>query len=388
MAAVFRRLAVAAMAVIAVVAVAGCGETVAGQPQSQPGSNKASTSTSAAPRPAMVPSTMEQAAVAPGTRELMAKVRATDACDLHDRALGEQLGSFQRFDRDNNWTRCLMFVADAEDPNNFYRFELDLIDHFLAVDRGSLYKPDQLAGQPVWMHLLNDQPDGWSCSIRIAHGASGFAATLEVSRLAPPKNQPIPWAQACTYTREYMTAIIGNLTALPPHPLETEGDRSLVQKDPCPAEGPIVAVFPDWKVKSTGLTNAYTCELTLRRDNAYGTIEVEVRLQPNAEQVPLAGETRLPAGDLEGGQIIMTDRYQARAGLDGVEIRSVHSADPAVAIGCSASLVYRRANPSIPNSAHLVTIGIDINRKGGPAPRVDACQALDQIAGDIVAGVG
>lgn len=383
-----RRGVVAAIAVIATVSGAGCGETVAGAPQNQSSSVKAATTTSTAPRPAAVPSTIEQAAVAPGTRELMAKVRATDACDLHDPALGARLGAFQRFDRDGSWTRCRMFVADAEDPDNFFRLDLDLIDDFLAADRGTLYKPDQLAGQPVWMHLLNDQPDSPSCTVRIAHGATGFAATLEVSRLAPPKNNPIPWAQACAYTREYMTAIMGNLATLPPHPVETESGRSLIQKDPCPAEGPIIAVFLEWKVKSTSLTNAYKCKLTLRRDNAYGTVEVRVELQPNAEQVPRPGETRLPAGKLDGGQIIITDRYQARAGLDGIEIKTVHSNDPAVAIGCTASLVYRPANPSIPNSAHLITIGVDIDRKGGPAPRVDACQALDQIADDIVAAAG
>ncbi|MEU2255155.1 hypothetical protein [Nocardia xishanensis] len=41
----------------------------------------------------------------------------------------------------------------------------------------------------------------------------------------------------------------------------------------------------------------------------------------------------------------------------------------------------------MPNSAHLITIGVDIDRTGA-APRPDACQALDQLAGDIVTALG
>ncbi|MGV9615700.1 hypothetical protein [Nocardia xishanensis] len=386
MAGEFRRAAVTALALITMVTVAGCGETDAAQPQNNYGGATAATSGSASQQPAPVPSTIDQAALAPGTRELMAKVRATDACAMHDPALAARLGAFQRFDRDGSWTRCRMFVADAGDPAGFFRFDLDLVDDFLAADRGSLYKPDQLAGRTVFMRFDNDHPGAWSCSMRIAHGDTGFAATLKVSRLAPPKNSPIPWDQACAFTREYLTAILGNLVTLPPRPIGIEDGRSLIQKDPCPAEGPLTAAFPEWKVKSTGLVNAYECKLTLRRDDAYGKVEVSVRLQANAEQVPSEGETRLPAG-LDGGQLVVTGRYQARAGLTGTETRTVHSADPGVTVGCSAALVYRPSNPSIPNSAQLITIGVDIDRTGA-APRPDACQALDRLAGDIVTALG
>lgn len=134
------------------------------------------------------------------------------------------------------------------------------------------------------------------------------------------------------------------------------------------------------------MIKAYQCRLTLHRDGEQREITLSVRFARNAEQAPSA-EIRLPAGGLDGGQLIQSSRYQPRAGLNGLEIRAVHTADPARAVGCTASLVYRPADAPGSITAHLIVLTLDINPTGPTAP-LDACQALEKIAGDIVAAAG
>ncbi|MFI2474381.1 hypothetical protein [Nocardia xishanensis] len=82
MAGEFRRAAVTALTLITVAMAAGCGETDAGQPQNNYGGATAATSGSAAQQPAPVPSTIDQAAVAPGTRERWCTARRTRRCRI------------------------------------------------------------------------------------------------------------------------------------------------------------------------------------------------------------------------------------------------------------------------------------------------------------------
>lgn len=361
-------------------ALVGCGS------DSAPGDSAVATSTiaSATPttsRPRPVPNSIDQAAVAPGSLEAMSKVRATDACALHDSGAAARLGGLQEFDRDNSWTACRMVIADAGNPGGYFRFDLELADDYLDYDR-ERDTAETLSGTTVYHNPYSGGSSG--CVFAVPYAETGFAALLSVKRAQPPKNTPVDWPEACAFTREYLTAILPGLTALPAHPFgEDAPGPSLIQKNPCPTAATIDAALPGWRIASTGTPTPYTCKMTLRREGDQHKVTLEVHFQRNNEQIPLEGETRYP-GDLNGGYVTQDSAFRSRAGLGGIEIRSWYSTAPSRAITCTAALTFRPAAPAGASTAHILSIGLDISPSAPPTP-FDACEQLDPLTEGIVA---
>lgn len=369
-----RSLTLAATTVLVAGPLTACSQTVPGSPSTQREGQV--TASSAAPT---TPS------VVAGQADQMAKIRQTDACALYDRELAEQLGSFQHFDRKGSWTGCSMFIADSENPGQFFRFDLDLD---LKGSPNSQDIAEKIGGQTVYRDFLSkdDKPDAYSCDYRIPAGTAGGSYAFGVAHLAPPKNKPIPWAKPCEYARGYLEKMMPVLQSLPAHPIDGAGTGSLIQKNPCLNEQQMLAAFPGWRTQSLTWTKAYWCKYTLEHDGDQHTAEVELSFERNNEQKPV-GQIRLPSGGLDGQALIQTDDYTSKQGLNGVEIRSALSGNPGHSVDCHDALTYRRADPPGSGTAHLINASVSITSKTAPFP-FDACQQLNQLLPTVVQNAG
>ncbi|PXX60290.1 uncharacterized protein DUF3558 [Nocardia tenerifensis] len=363
------------MAAIATVAVAlgGCGTitTEATVPSSIE---------SSAPRIAKAqvgtPGSAELAAIAPGTADLMARIRATDPCALMNREFAERLGVFQRFDRSpgtdrgSGWTGCGLILSAPDDA--YYSFDLEL-DKLYTAGKRAADKIEQVNGRTVYRGAgSDDRPDAYSCEYRIPAGDTGFAHLLSVAKLAGSARTPVPWSQPCRFTREYLAASIDTLTALPPHLIDVPG-RSLMQRNPCASTAQITAQFPGWQMTPVAWPKAYKCVITLMQPGGANRTTVEISFDQTSEQMVKTGEVlRVPSG-LDGGQSIQYARHTNVDGLTGIELRTVQSTDPTRQnSSCAITLNYRRADPPTANNAHLLTISVNLAPAAPPFP-FDAC---------------
>ncbi len=380
---------VVALCIAVAIAVCGCG-TITTEPTVR------STTEARAPKTSKVqgvPGSVELAAIAPGTADLMARIRATDPCSLLNREFAERLGTFQGFDRSpgaergGGWTGCGLIIAANDAPDASYLVNVEL-DKVYTSDKRVGDTAEQVNGRIVFRGIGNDdaRPDASSCDYRIPVEDTGFAHGLTISKVSGPTKAPVPWSKPCQFTKDYLAATIDNLMALRARPTEP-GPRSLVQRDPCAAEPQISTQFPGWEMSSVGWTKAYKCAITLVQTGGTHRSTVEVSFEQSSEQMVKAGEIlRLPSG-LDGGQSIQYARHMTLDGLTGIEIRSVQSTDPTRQnTSCGLTLNYRRADPPTANNAHLVRVSLNLTPATPPFP-FDACTQAAQIAPTVIESI-
>ncbi|MEU7141158.1 DUF3558 family protein [Nocardia sp. NPDC046473] len=380
-----RRWAAVVAIATAVIALGGCG-TITKE------STARSTAESTAPRAAKAqvgtPGSAELAAIAPGTPDLMSRIRATDPCALLNREYAERLGVFQRFDRSpgmdrgSGWTGCGLILSAPDDA--YYSFDLEL-DKLYTSDKRAADKTEQINGHTVYRSASSDdRPDAYSCDYRIPAGDTGFAHFLSVAKLAGSAKTPVPWSQPCSFTREYLAATIDGLLALPPHVIDDQAGRSLMQRNPCAATAQITAQFAGWQMTSVGWPEAYKCAITLVQPGGANRTTVEVSFNQTSEQMVKTGEVlRLPSG-LDGGQSIQYARHTNVEGVTGIELRTVQSTDPTRQnSSCAITLNYRRADPPTANNAHLLTVSVKLAPVSPPFP-FDACAQAAQITPSVL----
>ncbi len=341
-----------------------------------------------------IPGSAELAAIAPGTGDLMARIRATDACTLLNRDIAQRLGTFQNFDRapgwerGGSWTGCGMSITAADDPDAIYYFNVEL-DKLYTADKQALDKPELINGRTVYRSAVSDdsRPEAYRCDYRIPADDTGFAHTVTVAKVTGPKKTPVPWSQPCQFTKGYLAATLDSLLALPPHPIAEPTGRSLAQRDPCAAEPQISAQFLGWKMTSVGWSKAYKCAITIVQPGGSHRVTVEVSFERNNEQMVKTGEVlRLPSG-VDGGQSIQYGRHLTLEGLTGTELRTVQSTDPTRQnTSCAITLNYRRADPPTANNAHLIHVSMNIAPASPPFP-FDACAQTAQMVPAVLRSV-
>lgn len=380
-----RRWAAVVAIATAVIALSGCGTI------SKDATVRA-TVESTAPRAAKAqvgtPASEDMAAIAPGTADLMTRIRATDPCALLNREFAERLGVFQRFDRSpgmdrgDGWTGCSLIVSAPDDA--YYSFNLQL-DQLYTSDKRAADKAEQISGHTVYRSASSDdRPGASSCDYRIPAGDTGFAHFLSVAKLSNAAKTPVPWSQPCQFTSDYLAATIDGLVALPPHVIDDQGGRSLLQRNPCAATAQITAQFPGWQMTSVGWTKAYQCAISLIQPGDAQRATVAISFDQTSEQMVKTGEVlRLPSG-LDGGQSIQYARHTSVEGLTGIELRTVQSTDPTRQnSSCAITLNYRRADPPTANNANLLTVSVNLVPASPPFP-FDACVQAAQVTPTVL----
>ncbi|WP_194837435.1 DUF3558 family protein [Nocardia sp. XZ_19_369] len=349
------------------------------------------TAPKAAKAQAGTPGSQELAAIAPGTADLMARIRATDPCALLNREFAERLGLFQRYDRSpglergGGWTGCGLILNAPDDA--YYSFNLEL-DKLYTSSQRAADRTEQVNGRTVYRSASSDdRPEAYGCDYRIPAGDTGFAHHLSVTKMTGPTKTPVPWSQPCRFVREYLAATIDGLTALPPHVIDEPAGRSLRQRNPCGATSQIATQFTGWQLTSVGWTKAYKCAITLVQTGGAHRATVEVSFDQSNEQMVKTGEVnRLPSG-LDGGQAIQYARHTNVEGLTGTELRTVQSTDPTRENStCAITLNYRRADPPTASNAHLLRVSVNLAPATPPFP-FDACTQVVQVAPTVLRAI-
>ncbi|MFD4294522.1 hypothetical protein ACFWPA_19045 [Rhodococcus sp. NPDC058505] len=308
--------------------------------------------------------------------DLMARIRGTDSCAIHDRGYAERWGTRTAVNTGPGLSGCTLVVGDGQGPIHVFeltmgsaRARADIEANAETVGGHTVYRDpgpdDDISRDTCWYHLPQvDDGD-----------AFGRYATLRVRRVGSDGKAIGEWPDRCAAASDYLARIIDRIVALPPRAVPVEG-RSLIGKDPC-LEDLVRASFPDWTVHRPTV-GVGQCGYGLTRDGEAYRVEVEVLFSLNPEQALYDGA-----------------RPITLAGLTGIE-----SSDGVPDPGqwerpryCGVNLTYRPSEPAGEWNGHLIDVEVHPKKldaaaeASGPIP-FDPCERVHDLATRVVAAVG
>ncbi|MGM7645467.1 hypothetical protein ACSVDM_11250 [Nocardia sp. JW2] len=326
------------------------------------------------PQSAIFPGDLAEASVAPGTADLMGRVRSSHACLLHDREFARRYGTPADGWLIERFSKCGVMVNSDVEPGAGYIFELSLADAYLSIDR------DQDTAEAVGGHEVFRSRTSYGthdCTYYLPIGKTGFAHGLRGRRVHSP-GQPSEWPARCESTKEYLGALADTLIEMPPRDIgASPGSRSLVQKNPCAADVKIRDLFPGWNGGQTGWVSAYSCTLDLSKPGDPYKITVTATFMRNNEQAAVRPE----------------DRVVTHEGMSGVEYPSTGNAALPSPNKCGYALTYVPAAVPGAATAHVVSVSVDANphnplAASWPAAPFDMCERARAVSSAVLAGIG
>ncbi|GAB1509888.1 hypothetical protein [Actinophytocola sp. KF-1] len=240
--------------------------------------------------PAAVPKTINDAVTLPGTVDLMARIRAADPCELHDRTFIERFGRVAAEPHQALGLAECRLMGSYPDHVERTVFGIDLDEYLSDEERADLV-PEDLDGMAVF-HTKQSVSDG--CVYYVPFGRSGFGASVSVGRYVPGGAEPLSWPQACAVARDY-TAAVGPKVAELPARSAPAPEPTLAGKDPCLAEEVVARLVPDWKPGPVSRYYSAQCRFTVAQgDEVY---EFDLAFDRDAEQL---GDEPAEVGGLHG----------------------------------------------------------------------------------------
>ena len=162
---------------------------------------------------AAVPNDLWAATVAPGARELSARIRGADPCAVMDREFLARFGKVvtSPIRQAQRFTQCQVLASTGDPSAPQVRFRIDLGDFVTKYDRRDKVEI-RVGGKLAFQQ--QDAPGSNVCSIELPYGSSGFGASLNVNRhIAGRGSDQAPWPEACAVAREYLTLIADRVLA-------------------------------------------------------------------------------------------------------------------------------------------------------------------------------
>lgn len=338
-----RRAMTSTVLIVSLVAVAAC--TVDGTP--------VPVGADATQQP-QVPETAAAAATAPGTRTLMARIRAADPCLGLDQTYPRRFGSVVRETQQKAQDLTACQVVASNDPGTpQVRFRVTLGTDLAVQDRAGMIT--ERVGSHTVFREPRQNPESNSCAYRIPFEDSGFGATVEVTRFIEGRgSDQAAWPQSCASLKEYLGITADKIVALTPRGA-VPPPPSLLGRDPRAdlVLSAVKAHFNGWRILPVAYY-PYSCYVTAMRTPTLG-VTTRLAFERDAEQV---GDSR--------------ERDQV-AGLPAQFYESTQR--------CSVVVLFRRATNPAAWDAHNISVELGDPRPGGePALDLDAADLPDYCA--------
>lgn len=356
------------VALVALLAV-GCGQVVTGSATAA----EYGTTTSSTPPPAALPASIGEAAVAPGTAELMERIRAAQVCYLHNRDFATRHGTPAQGWLITGYTGCGILVNSDVEPGASYVFELSLAQHYFGNDRAQDLA-EEVGGHQIFRSRTTYGT--FDCTYYLPIGKTGFAHSVRGRRAHSP-GQPTEWPTRCEDTKAYLGALATTLIEMPPHiPANAPSREDLFSKDPCETASVLGGLFSGWTPGKVGWISPYSCSISLTKPGDPYQITVESSFRYNAEPKPGPGE-----------------RVIQHAGAVGIEATITSDQALSAPNSCGHVLVTAPAEPAGSTTAQLASttvsaLPIKSSLGAWPALPIDVCDRARAVADTVMAALG
>ncbi len=306
---------------------------------------------------------------------LMARIRATDPCALHNLDFLKRFGPDHLFRLVNGFNSCHVTAGKKGDPNRDIFFFTITLGEYYDDNSKEKDKLENVGVHQVYQQRFKNPPVD-TCYYNLPYEKTDFAVTLKALRSPPRGTADRNWPERCQIAKEYLGSIADNVLALPPREKAPEG-RTLIGKDPCAQRNELAALLPDWTPGSPKYLRPYNCELPFTKQSEPYTLTMKISWDLNVEPSTKAfsGQTakRIHIGDLGGVQLVVS-------GLDNSDGGS-----------CSNSMTLQPSDQDVTDGAHLIHVGLatkTTTRDSQTSVPAASCDQVDKATEIVLRGIG